>query len=138
VVVRIPVSAEYSVSVMPPKPNTSIYSFTAFFEFFLVKKVLLFIFQASETSGRPNTSFGRIFGRIVGLIRNRIFGIGNATKTKYLYLQFYGIFWCFFGQNGTFVYFLPVFFVSGAIKPIYNSLCKSQAHHNPYLWCTET
>jgi hypothetical protein len=45
-----------------------------------------------DISGRPNTSFGRIFGRIVSLNRNLIFDIGNATETKYPNLQFYGIF----------------------------------------------
>jgi hypothetical protein len=37
---------------------------------------------AVVASGRPNTSFGRIFGRIVSVSRNRIFGIGNATEYR--------------------------------------------------------
>jgi hypothetical protein len=40
-------------------------------------------FAALPISGRPNTSFSRI----VGLNRNRIVGIGNATETECLYLQ---------------------------------------------------
>jgi hypothetical protein len=48
------------------------------------------------SSGRPNTSFGRIFGRIVGLNQNRLFGIGNATETEYLTEKLSGIYFYFF------------------------------------------